>query len=528
MECRDGAPSNDDDDYSNKWEEKNEDDDEQQRESSRNDVLSVSTSISNSRSVAGSKTSTAAGSTANKLTSFIPNKNYGRSSSSVALSPKNNASPSISRSRSDCNASRMTGYTSMATPRASNTLRQSNLNVRTTHHELEPLHEDPAAATASSKPFKSRTRSKENEHQGSRRPPPVPSTTPKSHVAVDEEGKNNIDITNNNYNQGGSIVSASISKRSGFKRFLHRRSNSNVSSITGATKGFQTDEVDYGIDPTRGSFDLVIVPTGSRSTGISNSKSKKNKKPKATAEASAAASLSASTVVTYDTKNLTYWSSLSVRAAMAVIQAKGSEVMAQKAANAVLEEGKKKHKCDLRTLATKISVVVLEAGGDHMVAAAVAVAIMNEEDSKRKDGRKENRSSKGKNKLREEEEEEDDDSTVMENESSIPMDIPAGISEEWLNSRPTPPTPKPEEDPPSETSSMASKRRDLQEKEDEIENRNRALSNAARLNLEKERAIQQRMKVLDAAAAAAERKAVERAAEERRKAAERAAAEKKA
>ena len=34
------------------------------------------------------------------------------------------------------------------------------------------------------------------------------------------------------------------------------------------------------------------------------------------------------TVATYDTRKLTYWSSLSVRAALAVMQARGSKVVA--------------------------------------------------------------------------------------------------------------------------------------------------------------------------------------------------------
>lgn len=77
--------------------------------------------------------------------------------------------------------------------------------------------------------------------------------------------------------------------------------------------------------------------------------------------------------------NVSYWSSLSVRVITAVIQARGSEEVAQKAASAVIEAGKNRGTppaSSLQTLASEVSVAVLRAGGGPDVAAAVSVAIM--------------------------------------------------------------------------------------------------------------------------------------------------------
>ena len=79
-----------------------------------------------------------------------------------------------------------------------------------------------------------------------------------------------------------------------------------------------------------------------------------------------------------------YWMDLSVHAAISVLQAKGSEYLAEKAATTVVEAGQRiksrEKKRDmqqvLRFLATKTSVAVLEAGGNQKVATAVAHAIM--------------------------------------------------------------------------------------------------------------------------------------------------------
>jgi hypothetical protein len=88
-----------------------------------------------------------------------------------------------------------------------------------------------------------------------------------------------------------------------------------------------------------------------------------------------------------DRSEMKYWMDLSVCAAISVIQAKGSEAIAEKAATTVVEAGAKMNlrekKRDmqqvLRFLATKTSVAVLEAGGNQRVATAVAHAIMTYE-----------------------------------------------------------------------------------------------------------------------------------------------------
>lgn len=81
---------------------------------------------------------------------------------------------------------------------------------------------------------------------------------------------------------------------------------------------------------------------------------------------------------------LEYWSGLSVRVAMAVIQANGSGKMAQKASNIVLEEGRRQCGRDrnckmMRALSAKLSVIVLEAGADQNVALAVVLAVLADE-----------------------------------------------------------------------------------------------------------------------------------------------------
>ncbi len=63
---------------------------------------------------------------------------------------------------------------------------------------------------------------------------------------------------------------------------------------------------------------------------------------------------------------------------MAVMRVSGNMVVAQQATDAVLEERKKLRPTeDLRNLATAVSLVVMECGGDHRAAAAPTVAIMN-------------------------------------------------------------------------------------------------------------------------------------------------------
>jgi hypothetical protein len=88
-----------------------------------------------------------------------------------------------------------------------------------------------------------------------------------------------------------------------------------------------------------------------------------------------------------DYGEMKYWMDLSVCAAKSVLQAKGSEALAEKAATTVVEAGAKMNlrekKRDmqkiLRFLATKTSVAVLEAGGNQRTATAVAHAIVTHE-----------------------------------------------------------------------------------------------------------------------------------------------------
>lgn len=83
---------------------------------------------------------------------------------------------------------------------------------------------------------------------------------------------------------------------------------------------------------------------------------------------------------------LEYWSSLSVRVAMAVIQANGSKKMAQKASNIVLKEGIRQcgrdRSCEMmRALSAKLSVILLEAGANQKVALAVVLAVLADENN---------------------------------------------------------------------------------------------------------------------------------------------------
>mmetsp|Transcript_9534 Transcript_9534/g.19792 ORF Transcript_9534/g.19792 Transcript_9534/m.19792 type:complete len:1395 (-) Transcript_9534:6-4190(-) len=219
--------------------------------------------------------------------------------------------------------------------------------------------------------------------------------------------------------------SASISSSNGIRKFLRlRQSNTTVSSVTGITvatgfhiSGEKSKEYESRESTTGPPRDVEFVPKkkqrGGKSRGLKylgdcNSGDKtgiRNKKesfgrvdnydddvdcnPKSK-DASSTMPQPLPPYQSSENYSLEYWSGLSVRAAMAVMQAKGSEMVAQKAANAVLEgakmkrsDGKKSSKqVVLRELATKASVAVLEAGGDHRVAAAAAVAIMNDgEDS---------------------------------------------------------------------------------------------------------------------------------------------------
>jgi len=293
----------------------------------------------------------------------------------------------------DCNASRMTGWTGHTgvTPLVNNleitkTKKKHNYEQGRVDEDREDQYrqeEDKVLRTRST------TNNKPPRPSVARSPSPILPTLTKTH---DGHGHSNYNRESSNTGSGGS------SNNSGIKKML-----TNVSSITGWSPDKQQSKLvndedeqqDVGIDPARGSFDLVIIPKEKR----------RQKKQVAMKQLTAveAASVASETVHHKPQQqvmnNLTYWSSLSVKAAMAVISSdtkNGSdeEKMAQIAANAVLEAGreydssvnttniknrkKERIKVDLKDVATKVSVAILESGGDHTVATAVAVAIMNE------------------------------------------------------------------------------------------------------------------------------------------------------
>ena len=249
-----------------------------------------------------------------------------------------------------------------------------------------------------------------------RHPPPL--STPKSHVAVDDMGMNNIDVpvTERNprhdshqycqhrhqqqhqhhqqqhhkehkqqHQQQRTATSATFSAAAAasgsLKKFL-RRGGGGASSGSGTnastiTSSYRYDEVDYCAS-TGHSIDLVVVvpscPGGQR-------------RPLAPPTHV----LPTSDAVN-DVDLLAYWSSLSVKAAMAVMSAGGGDAIARRAANAVLEASDnartRKGSGDvgsvggvdqyLQDVATRVSLAILEEGGDHMVATAASVVIMKE------------------------------------------------------------------------------------------------------------------------------------------------------
>jgi len=299
----------------------------------------------------------------------------------------------------DCNASRMTGWTGhtgvtplvnnldISTKKKKKQQYEQNLRERGVENDREDQYrqeeEDKVLRTRST------TNNKPPRPSVARSPSPILPTLTKTR----DGGQN---YRKESFNGGGSSNNTSSSS---IKKML-----TNVSSITGWSPDKQQtklakdeqEQQDVGIDPARGSFDLVIIPKEKR-------RQKKQVATKKQLTAEEAASVASETAHHHKPqqvmKNLTYWSSLSVKAAMAVISSdtkNGSdeEKMAQIAANAVLEAGreydssvnttntknrkKEEIKVDLKDVATKVSVAILESGGDHTVATAVAVVIMNE------------------------------------------------------------------------------------------------------------------------------------------------------
>jgi len=170
--------------------------------------------------------------------------------------------------------------------------------------------------------------------------------------------------------------------------------------------------------------------------------------------------------------DLEYWSALSVRAAMAVLTAGGSENIAQEASNVVLATGRnsKGKQIDNKTLmflSTKLALVVLEAGGNEKVASAVSSAVMA---SDKDDGINE------------------DDSVKIQGSDSL--------SGSFHNHSKQHSKAKVKAESPSVTSSMAAKRRQLKEKEIEMEEKMKALEQAQRRNMQKEEDIKEKIAAL--------------------------------
>eukprot|EP00804_Cyclotella_cryptica_P013524 CCRYP_017236-RA/>CCRYP_017236-RA protein AED:0.34 eAED:0.34 QI:0/-1/0/1/-1/1/1/0/958 len=144
-----------------------------------------------------------------------------------------------------------------------------------------------------------------------------------------------------------------------------KSSNTDVSSVTSVT-GWCTKQCDEDTQTIENSIPSALEFSNKTPTSMSNKRNNRNN---------------------LEDNEMKYWMDLSVRAAIAVIQVNGSETVAEKAANTVLEAGRKMKLREkerdmhqvLRFLATKTSVAVLEAGGNQRVATAVAHAIMSGE-----------------------------------------------------------------------------------------------------------------------------------------------------
>ena len=85
-----------------------------------------------------------------------------------------------------------------------------------------------------------------------------------------------------------------------------------------------------------------------------------------------------------------FWSSLSIRVALAVMIANGSEQIAQKASRLVLDEGQIQKGQDrsiemIQSFSVELSLALLNAGVDEKVASAVAVAVLESQSSVQSD-----------------------------------------------------------------------------------------------------------------------------------------------
>eukprot|EP00984_Skeletonema_dohrnii_P014073 scaffold5881_cov103-Skeletonema_dohrnii-CCMP3373.AAC.2 len=195
---------------------------------------------------------------------------------------------------------------------------------------------------------------------------------------------------------------------------------------------------------------------------------------------------------------LEYWSGLSVRVAMAVIQANGSEKMAQKASNIVLDEGRRQRGRErsskmMRALSTKLSVAVLEAGADQKVALAVVLAVLTDENN-------ENVIKSAESMLF------DDSSTIWTDPNVNIADEVESVASSLAStirsnrSKAVSITPSNRSKAVSVTPSMASKRRQLKSWEMQILEKQKAIEEAELRNQEKEREFNQRIEFYEAAA----------------------------
>eukprot|EP00985_Skeletonema_marinoi_P018522 scaffold10369_cov211-Skeletonema_marinoi.AAC.3 len=184
---------------------------------------------------------------------------------------------------------------------------------------------------------------------------------------------------------------------------------------------------------------------------------------------------------------LEYWSGLSVRVAMAVIQANGSEKMAQKASNIVLDEGRRQRgrECSskmMRALSTILSVAVLEAGADQKVALAVVLAVLTDENNE--------------NVIKSAESMLFDDSSTIWTDPNVNIadeveSVASSLASTIRSNR---------SKAVSVTPSMASKRRQLKSWEMQILEKQKAIEEAELRNQEKEREFNQRIEFYEAAA----------------------------
>jgi len=184
---------------------------------------------------------------------------------------------------------------------------------------------------------------------------------------------------------------------------------------------------------------------------------------------------------------LEYWSGLSVRAAMAVMQANGSEKMAQKASNIILDEarrqsGRERSGKMMRALSTKLSVALLEAGCDPNVASAAVLGVMTYENNY--NGVKSAESMLF-----------DDSSSILTNPNARDNEI-GSIAPSLASTIQS----NPSEEVVSITPSIASKQRKLKTIEKQIAEKQRAIEEAELRNQEKEREFNKRIEALKSAA----------------------------